>query len=428
AANGGDDRPSASTLSDPDEIASDGTRLFVSDAGNHRVLVWNTFPQYNRQPADLVVGQESFDDAVLAGGAMQLARPRGLFLDGPRLLVTGAGGDNCVFGLNAPPAQNNPYQDFQIGTDTVGQRAVTEHIFPIPTALSGFGAGGLAVRDRIGMRVSVFRTMPRTADAPSSFALGRPDRFVGGNDVGGVSASTIASGDERAGLFAGHGVVLVPDETRLLVWRTTPGYDGAPADLVIGQPSFVTAERGVDYRGVGRETLSHPSGVHEAEGARAVADRANNRVLLTRGAGAAASTVVLGQATGEAYAPNRNWQSPSAASLNAPEDAFVEGGRLYVADTGNHRVLVWNSLPTADGQPADLVVGQADFAGTRPNRGAGDGDGDGDSDASAGGFFYPSALAVEGGRLFVSDTGNHRVLVFSPLPGASGAEASDVLG
>ncbi|HEU4406103.1 MAG TPA: NHL repeat-containing protein [Polyangiaceae bacterium] len=428
AANGGSASPGPSTLSDPDEVASDGTRLVVSDAGNHRVLIWNTFPQYNRQPADVVIGQESFGDAEQLGGAIKMARPRGLLFNGQRLLMTSVGGASSVFGLNAPPAQNNPYPDFQIGTDTTGLRAVTERVFPLPTAMSPFGAGGLALRDRLGYRVSVFRQTPAAAAAASDFVVGRPDREVGGNEVGGVSASTLFSSDERAGLYADAAMMLVPDETRLLVYRSPPQYDGAPADLVLGQPSFVTAQRAVDYRGVGRETLSHPTGVYQAEGLRVVADRANNRVILTRTESGSPFTIVLGQPTGEAFAPNLDWKSPSAATLNAPEDAIVDDGRLIVADTGNHRVLIWNSLPTADGQPADAVVGQADFAGTRPNRGAPDGDGDGDSDAAANGFFSPSGVAVDGDKLFVSDAANHRVLVFSPVPSANGAAATAALG
>jgi NHL repeat-containing protein len=427
APNGGGS-PGPATLSDPDEVASDGKRLVVSDAGNHRVLVWNTFPQYNRQPADVVIGQESFDDDVLAGGALKLSRPRGLYFDGQRLLMTSVNGVSSALGLFSLPAQNNPYADFQVGADEAGLRAVTDRVFPLPGALSGFGAGGLALRDRMGMRVSVWRTLPAGASTPSSFAVGRPDRFVGGEAVGGASASTLLSSDERAGVFADQRLMLAPDDTRLLVWRTLPGYDGAPADVVIGQPSFVTAQRGVDYRGVGRETLSHPTGVYQAEGLRAVADRANNRVVVTRAAGGAPVTVVVGQPSGESYAPNDGWRGPSAATLNGPEDVLVDDGRLFVADTGNHRVLIWNDLPDADGRPADVVVGQPDFASARPNRGAGDGDGDGDSDASDAGFFYPSGLAIDGDKLFVSDAANHRVLVFSPVPVAVGARATAVLG
>ena len=41
---------------------------------------------------------------------------------------------------------------------------------------------------------------------------------------------------------------------------------------------------------------------------------------------------------------------------------------------------------------------------------------------------YPWGMITVGQNLFVSDTGRHRVLVFSPTPDASGASASFVLG
>src|SRR5215470_9598670 len=41
---------------------------------------------------------------------------------------------------------------------------------------------------------------------------------------------------------------------------------------------------------------------------------------------------------------------------------------LYVADSGNHRILAWKNASTfSNGKPADLVIGQNDFYATAPN-------------------------------------------------------------
>ena len=95
-------------------------------------------------------------------------------------------------------------------------------------------------------------------------------------------------------------------------------------------------------------------------------------------------------------------------------------GRLFVADWANHRVLGWpDSAAFATGAAADLVLGQADFSGTSPNRGL---------SVSALGMNFPNGLAVdEQGRLFVADRFNHRVLVFLP-PFSNGMAAGIVLG
>ena len=43
----------------------------------------------------------------------------------------------------------------------------------------------------------------------------------------------------------------------------------------------------------------------------------------------------------------------------------LDGGRLFVADTQNSRVLIYNSIPASSGATPDVVVGQPDFD-TRP--------------------------------------------------------------
>ena len=55
-----DTTPTARTLYSPSSVWTDGTRLVVSDFGNHRVLVWNSFPTRHFQPADTVLGQSDF--------------------------------------------------------------------------------------------------------------------------------------------------------------------------------------------------------------------------------------------------------------------------------------------------------------------------------------------------------------------------------
>ena len=50
-----------------------------------------------------------------------------------------------------------------------------------------------------------------------------------------------------------------------------------------------------------------------------------------------------------------------AATLNVPTGIAAMDGILAVADAWNHRVLIWHGYPRASNQPADVVLGQADF-------------------------------------------------------------------
>ncbi|MBV9948516.1 MAG: hypothetical protein JOZ69_16825 [Myxococcales bacterium] len=160
------------------------------------------------------------------------------------------------------------------------------------------------------------------------------------------------------------------------------------------------------------------------QGVLAIADRDNNRVLLYRttdlGSANPKAAVVVGQADAVSYVPDLDQRTPSAARLSGPAGVALDSTYLIVANTENHRVLVWSPIPTSTGTPANLVLGQADFTGSRPNRGRGDADGDG--------FFYPTGVASDGTSLFVADRLNNRVLVWNDFPTESGQPADLALG
>jgi DNA-binding beta-propeller fold protein YncE len=142
-------------------------------------------------------------------------------------------------------------------------------------------------------------------------------------------------------------------------------------------------------------------------------------LVFDRLSSAVDASLVLGQAGFDVGSLNRGG-APSAATLAAPEGVWSDGTRLFVADTGNHRVLVWNAFPTSNGQPADVILGQDGPTSVLPNRGQ-----DG---ATATTMSFPSAVRIEGGALFVADTGNNRVLRFNAVTLTSGAAADGVLG
>ena len=99
----------------------------------------------------------------------------------------------------------------------------------------------------------------------------------------------------------------------------------------------------------------------------------------------------------------RELYAPQGVALDASADPPI----LYVADTGNNRVLVWkNAAQFANGAPADMVIGQRDRFSTF---------GQGPGYTFSVGFTSPTGLAVKDGDLYVVDTGNNRILRF-PKP------------
>jgi sugar lactone lactonase YvrE len=412
----------ATTLNNAQSVDSDGTRLSVADMGNNRILVWNTFPIAVDQPPDFVVGQPGFTTNTSLTGAAPLWESFGVALQPNGMFVSSLLSD--TFGVAHIPivTANNPPADYiALASGSSLDPAVT---IPGAGSIAITPGGGLAVRDMYMQRVALFRTAP---SGPSSidFVFGQPDPLHVAEST--VSASTVSVGSQMG---AGQ-VTLVPDLNRLLVFDTTPSYNFEPASRVVGQAGFTTNGQ-VDYRGISASTLAGPADVSVAGGMVAVADRSNNRVLLFRAADAAtpnaAAAVVLGQPDATSYVPNLDQRTPSAANMSGPSGVALDGTHLVVADTENHRVLIWNAVPTANGTAADLELGQTDFTGRRPNDGRGDANLDGFSDADADGFFYPVGVASDGTHLFVADRLNHRVLVWNTFPTANGQPADAVIG
>ncbi len=151
---------------------------------------------------------------------------------------------------------------------------------------------------------------------------------------------------------------------RLLGWPTLPAADGQPATWLIGQPDF-ERDGGRNAHGpVGAASLNVPTGICPVGNGMAVADVWNHRVLIWNEVpheSHAPADLVLGQSDFVSAEINRGAPQPSASSLYWPYGVSWDGARLYVADSGNRRVLWWEGIPTEKGQPADGVLGQADF-------------------------------------------------------------------
>jgi hypothetical protein len=156
-------------------------------------------------------------------------------------------------------------------------------------------------------------------------------------------------------------------ENRVLQYQT-PLVVRANADLVIGQNGFTTdnfnlpatnASTFNDAEFVALDTSVVPNRLY-------VADVGNNRVLgwkdVTAISNDSPADLVIGQPDFVSSACNNG--GVSAASLCGGDGVAVDGsGNLYVGDTGNHRVLEYNtpfaacaSFPCVGG-PANLVFG-----------------------------------------------------------------------
>jgi NHL repeat len=172
-------------------------------------------------------------------------------------------------------------------------------------------------------------------------------------------------GPRGACLMGARGALWISDtgHHRLLGWARMPAGDEVPADWVIGQPDFT--REGRNAKGpADAATLNVPTGICAVGDGFAVADAWNHRVLIWRSFPSTHNVpadVVLGQADFASVESNRGASDASAQSLFWPYGVHWDGTRLWVADAGNRRVLMWLGLPQDNGRPADLVLGQASF-------------------------------------------------------------------
>jgi uncharacterized protein (TIGR03437 family) len=235
-------------------------------------------------------------------------------------------------------------------------------------------------------------------------------------------------------------IVAVADTSnnRILIWKSIPTTFGQPADLVLGQKDFTS----VALVTVTASSLRGPQGVWIQKGKLYVADTENNRVLIWNSIPTQnnqPADVVLGQPnfTSAQQVNQVNPTLPTSASLLlSPTSVSSDGTRLYVADLGFNRVLIWNSIPTTNQKPADVEIGQLDMTKSIANdapdlcvSNGTDANGNATYPARCGRTLsFPRAAVSDGTRLFIADAGNDRVLVYNSVPTQNAVAADIVLG
>jgi len=209
----------------------------------------------------------------------------------------------------------------------------------------------------------------------------------------GIIASTLAVSDGRLVVTDFANRVSTLDLQKLLLAAPDPAEPATAAE----QPRCTVC--GFALTSADMQVFPHGSPAVATRGNTViVADAVNHRVLVwrdvTRGSNLQTPDVVLGDAVGGLPV--------SATTLGEPVSVAFDGKRLFVGDAALRRVLVWNSLPAANHQAADAVLGQIYFSSV-----------DSAGNPAADNLGPPSALAADGGNLFVADTLNRRILVFT---------------
>jgi uncharacterized protein (TIGR03437 family) len=366
---------------------------------------------------------------------------------------------------SAQPAFSNG----QAARAVIGQRHFTAQEVASDTTASNAllgGAGSVALAGNVlivadanrvaatpnNNRVLIFRNIDRMlpakdAELPISTArcqvcVQGATNVLGQSNFTEQSLALSSTGMRQPTAVATDGTVLAvadTDNNRVLIWNNLPTANGQAADVVIGQQNFTTTR---NPRVVDASSLRGPQGVWIQNGRLYIADTGNDRVLLYNSiprANNAAADLVLGQAnltTGPRIDVERPRDVATASNMFAPVSVTSDGVRLFVADLGQHRVMVWNRIPTANNAAADFMVGQPELNTSEVNNASRLCTSNGTDSAGAATFPVrclatldsPRFALSDGTRLFVSDGGNDRVLIWNAVPTRNGQPADVVLG
>lgn len=341
--------PEAHEMGSPNGLARAGNRLIVSDGGflfttpqNHRVLIFNDSSLLGPgRGADVVIGQAGFgftcgtgnqsSCSIPAAGQAGMNKPVGVASDGTRLAVADAG-NNRILIYNTIPTRNGANADVVLGQPdfNVILPTTTQTGLRFPNGV-WFDGGRLFVADTQNNRVLIFSSVPTANNAQASVVIGQADFTSNKND--GNTASLL----HNPVAVTSDGVRMIVTDlgsNRVLIYNRIPTTSGAAADVVVGQPDFTTVTAGT-----------------------------------------------------------------SSGKLNFPRYAYSDGTSLYIADSGNNRVLIYNTIPTTNGALPDTVIGQTEFNSVQEG-------------VASEKLALPVALLPSDNGILVADVNNRRVLDF----------------
>jgi sugar lactone lactonase YvrE len=427
-------------LNSATSLALDETngRLFVGDGGSCRVVVYDVSGTItNGMAADNVLFQPNFTSNTCNNS---------LFWDSGNLDVVGITG---VTGLAYDATNDYLYVSdrnkdrvlaVDVATITNGEAAqgilgdqTGDYSLDQPMDMVIDDNGQLFVTDLAHNRVLVYDISTFTSEENPVYVLGQSN-FTG--TTGGAAQNTFIQPigidiDESSDQLA-----VGDSDGRLLIFDVSTITNGENATNILGRPNFT------DTNADGTVSLSYTapqihnglatfgvSGVHWVDSNTLLAHN-QSRVMEFD-----TTTITNGEAAQNLWGQYdwggnirtdtiaRDGDLPSVRDFSAPADIALdtENNRLYVADSYNSRVLVFNVDPTTHiplDRDADYVLGQSNFSKSSIT-----------SPATAS-KMSPIALAVDSvnDRLFVTDENFNRVLVYDVATITNGEDAVYVLG
>lgn len=312
--------------------------LYIPDSENYRVLGFKTVPTANDASANFVLGQTNFSNTSSGIGKASFGFVARVAVLGKKLFVVDFDNSRVLI-WNKLPTKTDALASVVVGqlNFTSKVQATTQSGLRLPEGIAVAG-GKLFVSDRNNNRILIWNKIPTKNGAKANVVVGQAD-FTSS-----VSATTRTGLSNPEGLWSDGKRLVVADydNDRVLIWNKIPKSNGAPADVVVGEPDFITAD---NPEPPDAQSLNQPADVSSDGTSLFVADARNNRVLVYNPfptTNNPAANVVLGQADFTHSDSNAGNGAPSAQTLSGPFGVSVIGKQLFVSDDNNSRVLIFN--------------------------------------------------------------------------------------
>lgn len=279
---------SGSSLQYPSGIWTDGNKLIVADAWNHRVLIWDPMPRENFQEANIVIGQKDFNSNLpnIEGigkppGANTLNWPYGVYSNGSELWIADTGNRRVLY------FEKLPSQNFVSATEVIGQNNFTEKDYDNNNAVWPYSVkighnNDLLISDTQYYRVLYWKNWRNALSNSPDLVMGQKNMTDNGQNQYQLKPGAHTLNWVYDSCFFKNGIVIADTgNSRLIVHEKIPSVNNKDASIQIGQPDFEThGETSLSMKSLFANEMYWPFAVNASKDLLIAADTGNHRILF----------------------------------------------------------------------------------------------------------------------------------------------------
>jgi sugar lactone lactonase YvrE len=349
-------RLDGASVNSPEDVAIDfqstPNHIYIVDGNGHRILSWYSVERaMSGIPADIVLGQPDKFEISSGCGQNKLDTPVSIFVDNTSRVWISDMANNRIIGYDNPFTNDN-MAEYLIGQSSWtsnltngGNATPTTDSLSFPYGICMDGTGALWVADDGNNRVLRF-PVPSGALPQANLVIGQPDMESFLFNHPSLGPTTLWSPKDVA--IANGDLFICDSSNNRILYYDEPETDTS-ADKVFGQlDSFYTNTFDIGST-VSARGLNDPTHLMiDNRGILLVTDNGNSRVLGYYGAPDTTSDttadIVFGQTASFSSGGYSSPGEPATALkiVDAAGCTVDDTGNLYLADSGNNRVLIFH--------------------------------------------------------------------------------------